>query len=64
MTEIDYENSENRPRSIRLSDEVWEKGRERAAEDGTTMSEVLRMLAIGYANGQVNAPRQVVVYDS
>ena len=63
MAENDQEISENRPRSIRLSDEVWEKGRIRAAEHGTTMSEVLRMLAVGYANGQVSTPRQVTVYD-
>ncbi len=31
-----------KPRSIKVSDELWDRAKERAAEKGETVSEVLR----------------------
>ena len=49
-------------RSVRISDAVYEKARARAAADGTTVSHVLSLIAEGYAEGLVNLPVTVTIY--
>ncbi len=55
--------SDNNPvRSVRVSDELWERAKRRAAYDGVTMSHVLLMIVEGYANGLLNLPKVQVIY--
>lgn len=49
-------------RSFRVSDEVWELAKQRAALDGATVSQVLAELTEGYARGAITRPRIEVVY--
>lgn len=49
-------------RSVRISDEVWERARRRAVHEGVTMSDVMSTIVHGYAQGLVNLPRVTVSY--
>jgi hypothetical protein len=49
-------------RSVRISDEVWEKAKRRAAYEGVTVSHVMALLCQGYAEGRVNMPVVTVSY--
>lgn len=49
-------------RSVRVSDEVWEAAKRRAAYEGVTMSTVLVEFAEGYAKGLVDRPKVTVTY--
>ena len=50
------------PRSIRVSDEIWEKAKRRAKYENTTPSYVVNVFLEGYANGLINLPQTQVVY--
>jgi len=49
-------------RSVRISDEVWDKARHRAAFEGVTVSHVIFSLLEGYAKGLLNLPKVQVQY--
>lgn len=49
-------------RSVRISDEVWDRARNRAAYEGTTVSHVISSLLEGYSKGLLNLPKVQVVY--
>lgn len=49
-------------RSVRISDEVWDRARNRAAYEGTTVSHVIASLLEGYSKGLLNLPKVQVVY--
>ena len=49
-------------RSVRVSDEVWERARNRAAYEGTTVSHVIFSLLEGYSKGLLNMPSVKVTY--
>ena len=53
---------ENPVRSVRVSDETWDKAKRRADYDGVTISHVVAMIIEGYAQGLVDLPRVQVVY--
>lgn len=50
------------PRSIRVSDEVWDKTKRRARYEGTTPSYVVNMFLEGYASGLIDLPKVQVTY--
>jgi len=50
-------------RSVRVSDEVWEKAKRRANLEGVTMSRVLALVVEGYADGYLNMPTTRMVYE-
>ena len=49
-------------RSVRISDEVWEKSRNRAAYEGVTVSHVIFSLLEGYSKGLLDLPKVQVKY--
>lgn len=49
-------------RSIRVSDEAWNKARARAEYEGVTVSHVAAMLIEGYSKGLLNPPQVTVTY--
>jgi len=49
-------------RSVRVSDEVWEKAKRRATFEGVTMSRVLAVVVEGYADGYIDLPTVKMVY--
>lgn len=51
-------------RSIRCSPEAWRKAQIRADKEGVTLTHVLREFVEGYANGELNLPKVVKVYNS
>ena len=50
-------------RSVRVSDEAWEKARSRAEYEGVTVSHVAAVLIEGYSKGLINMPKVQVVYE-
>lgn len=44
------------PRSMRISDEVWERSKTRASYEGFTVSHVIYTLLEGYSKGLINVP--------
>lgn len=51
-------------RSVRVSDEFWEKARSRAEYEGVTVSHVAAVLIEGYAKGLINLPQVKVLYET
>lgn len=49
-------------RSVRISDEVWDRARNRAAYEGVTVSHVIFSLLEGYSKGLLNLPQVQVKY--
>jgi hypothetical protein len=49
-------------RSVRVSDDIWDKARARAEYDGVTVSHVAYLLLEGYAKGLLNLPQVRVIY--
>jgi hypothetical protein len=49
-------------RSVRVSDEVWDPARRRAAYDDVSISHVINALLEGYAKGLLNLPKVQVTY--
>lgn len=49
-------------RSVRVTDEVWEAARRRAAYEGVTMSHVVNQIVEGYSRGLIDMPKVVVTY--
>lgn len=49
-------------RSVRVTDDVWEKARYRANMEGVTMSYVVQVIMEGYASGMLDLPRMVMQY--
>lgn len=49
-------------RSVRISDEVWDSARNRAAYENVTVSHVIFVLLEGYAKGLLNLPKVQVTY--
>ena len=49
-------------RSVRIHDDVWSSARERAKDDGITISEVINRFVEGYAEGHLAAPQMRMVY--
>ena len=49
-------------RSVRISDEVWDRARNRAAYEGVTVSHVIFSLLEGYSKGLLNLPKVEVKY--
>lgn len=49
-------------RSVRISDEIWERGRNRAEFEGVTVSHVIYSLLEGYSKGLLNMPKTQVTY--
>jgi hypothetical protein len=49
-------------RSVRVSDEIWQRARNRAAYEGVTVSHVIFSLLEGYAKGLLNLPQVHVTY--
>lgn len=52
------------PRSVRISDEVWEKARTRSRYDGVTISYVMYTLLEGYGKGLLNLPKVTMTYSA
>lgn len=50
------------PRSVRVSDELWERARRRAIFEGVNISQVVALLVEGYGNGQLDLPEVRKVY--
>jgi hypothetical protein len=50
-------------RSVRVSDDAWDKARSRAEYEGVTVSHVAAVLIEGYAKGLINLPKVQVVYE-
>ena len=50
-------------RSVRVSDEIWEAARERAAAEGVTISYVICLLLHGYAEEIIDTPEIVITED-
>jgi hypothetical protein len=50
-------------RSVRVSDDDWDKARSRAEYEGVTVSHVAAMLIQGYARGLINLPKVQVIYE-
>jgi hypothetical protein len=46
-------------RSVRVTDETWERAKRRATYDGVTISHVAALLIEGYAQGVIDPPRTV-----
>jgi hypothetical protein len=40
-------------RHVRIDDTTWDKGQQRAAREGTTLSAVIREFVVAYAAGQL-----------
>jgi len=53
---------EDKVRSVRISDEVWARARNRAAREGVTISHVLLSIVEGYGAGAVDLPKVSVSY--
>lgn len=49
-------------RSVRVSDEVWERAKSRAKYEGVTVSTVIFTLLEGYSKGLLNLPKVQVTY--
>lgn len=49
-------------RSVRVGDTVWERAKNRAAYDGTNISQVINALLEGYAKGLLDLPTVEVHY--
>lgn len=49
-------------RSVRIDDETWERSRNRAAYEGTTVSHVINALLEGYSKGLLDLPKVTVQY--
>lgn len=49
--------------SVRTTEELWERARARAIEEGVTMSYVMNSILEGYADRQLNLPKIVKKYD-
>ena len=50
-------------RSVRVPEDVWQRAKQRAADEGQTMSRVIGMLVWGWVTGQVSLPREHLVFD-
>lgn len=50
-------------RSVRCSDEVWDRAKRRAEHEGVTLSYVVQTMLDGYGRGLVNLPKVVLRYD-
>lgn len=48
-------------RSIRCSDDTWERAKRRASFENVTISHVAAVLVEGYAKGLIDLPRTVYV---
>jgi|NGEPerStandDraft_6_1074524.scaffolds.fasta_scaffold169658_2 antitoxin component of RelBE/YafQ-DinJ toxin-antitoxin module len=51
-------------RSVRISDGVWAKAKARSEREGVTVSRVASLLIEGYADGALNLPVTVLIYDN
>lgn len=49
-------------RSVRVDPEVWSAARERAQQEGVTMSHVVQELVAGYAERALSLPQITRVY--
>jgi antitoxin component of RelBE/YafQ-DinJ toxin-antitoxin module len=49
-------------RSLRVSDEVWEKAKAMCVEEGITMSELVQRLVAGLASGAIPVPTTTITY--
>jgi hypothetical protein len=49
-------------RSVRVSDEAWEKARRRAQYEGVTMSRMVALIVEGYGAGLIDLPKTTVTY--
>lgn len=49
-------------RSIRIEEEIWNRVKARAEQDGVTSSTVAKRLLHGYADGKLPLPRVTMVY--
>lgn len=50
------------PRSIRITDEIWDPAVERAEAEGHSMISVITELVEGYGRGKISLPQIVKVY--
>lgn len=48
--------------SIRCHDDVWEKAKRRAKQDGTVINTVLEEILEGYGDGLINLPKVTKSY--
>lgn len=44
-------------RSVRVSDDLWVKAKNRAEREGTTVSRATGLLIEGYATGKISLPK-------
>lgn len=51
-------------RTFRVADEIWDRAKARAQQDGSTMSSILLAFVDGYGLGKINPPRMTVIYDT
>lgn len=49
-------------RSFRANDELWAEAKERAGEEGKSMSAVMLLLLEGYARRMIDLPRTRLVF--
>lgn len=50
--------------SVRTTDELWEKAKKRAVDEGVTLNFVVNEILEGYARGLVNLPKTVKQYQT
>jgi hypothetical protein len=50
------------PRSIRASDEVWEKAKRRAMREDLSVSGAVQIFLEAYGNGMINLPKRELRY--
>lgn len=49
-------------RTIRVNEQNWNSAKERAHEEGTTISKIIGLFVAGYADRELDAPQTRVVY--
>lgn len=51
-------------RSVRISDEIWDAAKARAADEGVSISQVIVLLAWGYAHHAIDLPDVSVQHEA
>lgn len=49
-------------RTIRVNEQNWNTAKQRAHEEGTTISKIIGLFVAGYADRELDAPQTRVIY--
>lgn len=63
MTERIYNTGGTQARSVRVPDKVWFGARDRAEDEDTSISHVIRTLLTAYGNGTLNLPTVTMTFE-